>query len=198
MGRAQRAVLIIVVLLIVFSLGVSGGLAWSRMPSMQFENRMDWVGLLGFIGAVLNALVVLVVAIAISEQLAQRTLGRRFEKDLIVGFGKSALQVGERIDHFFHDCVSRKQFSDADRHQMVQLFAALAQEIHLAEESAKMCDVKGTVDAAQLCRGEYKDALTDHQAGTEYSAEEIKCAGIKYAALRAAVVKLIINVNRSK
>jgi hypothetical protein len=111
---------------IVLALGIMIGLAWGRWPQMIWENRMDWVAILGLAGAVLNALVIWVVSVSITHKLEERTVGRRFEKDLVGGFGRTAFQATEKIHDFFHECTTHSTFSNEDRHRMVLLFSALA------------------------------------------------------------------------
>lgn len=199
MGQRRWAspALVCVVAIVSIVVGSIGGVIWARWPTMQFENRADWVAVLGLLGAVVNAVVVLIVAIWITQKLADHASGKRFEKELIVTFVKSAFTAVERIDEFFHSCVTRATFTDSDRQRMVELFAGLAQEIHLIEEAAKACSIESSVNGAQIARGEYKDVLTDHPAGAAYTQEEIKSGGLKYAAVRSALVKIIVEINRS-
>jgi hypothetical protein len=63
-----------------------------------------------------------------------------------------------------------------------------------------MCALQGPgldISTVQLCRGEYKDALTDHDTKTAISPEDTKQEAVKYAAMRKALLILMVAANRS-
>ncbi|MGA8027599.1 MAG: hypothetical protein WB992_10660 [Bryobacteraceae bacterium] len=189
------------IILVSFVCGFTAGLFYLGHWHVHWDNRIDWSAISNLAGAAVNAVVVLLLGLFITTRLQQQTFDRRFEKELLITFTKTALTIAEQINTYFVSCTTRESFTAPERDKFVSLFGALGQEIQLTKDAIERADFgrsSTTVNQAQICRGEYKDLLTDHSVGKPFTNEDVRAAQAKYREIRNSLIQVIFEINRTQ
>jgi hypothetical protein len=197
-SRPGASIAVVVVSsVVVFVAGFSVALAVNRSPSLHWKDEFDWVSVSTLIAAVITCATMVAVGWAVTGVLEDRRSGKSFERELLAGFVRSAFVSAARVHDYVLHCRKQNGYEEADRKEFVALFTALGQDIQLIGDALESCGIGTSAEAAQQCRSEYKDLLTDHVLGAPFGPEDERNALLLYRKLKKQLVQLVVDVNRA-
>jgi hypothetical protein len=194
---ARSALFFTVSAIVVFTAGLSVGLWYGGHAGLRWNYDLGWQPIATLAAAVLNCITIIAVAWAITTRLQQHQSDKAFDRELIMGFVRSALVSSTRIHEYLASCRQENVFTEKERQGFVVLFTALGQDLQLIQDTLEVMEIKASaIEAAQRCRSEYKDLLTDRAPGSVFGLEDERSEVIKHREIRRHLIELVVQVNR--